>query len=160
MSGLIIFDFDGVVADSEYLANLILAEVVTELGTPTTVEDCYSQYMGKRFEEVVSTIETAIGRKLPESFPSEFQERTLSVFRNNLTAVNGVRQYIERFGAIPRCIASSSSPDRLAFCLDVLGFQEKFGENVFSASMVKKGCLLYTSPSPRDKRQSRMPSSA
>ena len=23
-----------------------------------------------------------------------------------------------------------------------------------------KGCLLYTSPSPRDKRQSRMPSSA
>ena len=25
---------------------------------------------------------------------------------------------------------------------------------------VKEGCLLYTSPSPRDKRQSRMPSSA
>ena len=25
---------------------------------------------------------------------------------------------------------------------------------------VKQGCLLYTSPSPRDKRQSRMPSSA
>ena len=25
---------------------------------------------------------------------------------------------------------------------------------------VDKGCLLYTSPSPRDKRQSRMPSSA
>ena len=25
---------------------------------------------------------------------------------------------------------------------------------------VKSGCLLYTSPSPRDKRQSRMPSSA
>ena len=26
--------------------------------------------------------------------------------------------------------------------------------------VVKDGCLLYTSPSPRDKRQSRMPSSA
>ena len=26
--------------------------------------------------------------------------------------------------------------------------------------VVQKGCLLYTSPSPRDKRQSRMPSSA
>ena len=25
---------------------------------------------------------------------------------------------------------------------------------------ISKGCLLYTSPSPRDKRQSRMPSSA
>ena len=27
-------------------------------------------------------------------------------------------------------------------------------------SAIKAGCLLYTSPSPRDKRQSRMPSSA
>ena len=26
--------------------------------------------------------------------------------------------------------------------------------------VIDKGCLLYTSPSPRDKRQSRMPSSA
>ena len=26
--------------------------------------------------------------------------------------------------------------------------------------LVELGCLLYTSPSPRDKRQSRMPSSA
>ena len=27
-------------------------------------------------------------------------------------------------------------------------------------SLIRKSCLLYTSPSPRDKRQSRMPSSA
>ena len=30
----------------------------------------------------------------------------------------------------------------------------------FSASQQAQNCLLYTSPSPRDKRQSRMPSSA
>ena len=30
----------------------------------------------------------------------------------------------------------------------------------FAASNVDEVCLLYTSPSPRDKRQSRMPSSA
>ena len=35
--------------------------------------------------------------------------------------------------------------------------QEIFGENLFAAYLP---CLLYTSPSPRDKRQSRMPSSA
>ena len=34
------------------------------------------------------------------------------------------------------------------------GFFKEFGEAVV------KGCLLYTSPSPRDKRQSRMPSYA
>ena len=35
----------------------------------------------------------------------------------------------------------------------LLGFQE--GENLFL-----QGCLLYTSPSPRDRTRSRMPSSA
>ena len=33
------------------------------------------------------------------------------------------------------------------------------GDN-FPKSLIGRGCLLYTSPSPRDKRQSRMPSSA
>ena len=31
---------------------------------------------------------------------------------------------------------------------------------ISNAQIVSAGCLLYTSPSPRDKRQSRMPSSA
>ena len=31
---------------------------------------------------------------------------------------------------------------------------------LFIGDQLIKGCLLYTSPSPRDKRQSRMPSSA
>ena len=50
-------------------------------------------------------------------------------------------------------------------------FYVKEGEKIFSEehgnvggaeglANVPKGCLLYTSPSPRDKRQSRMPSSA
>ena len=41
---------------------------------------------------------------------------------------------------------------------DVLenGFVEKIKSEIDDI----KGCLLYTSPSPRDKRQSRMPSSA
>jgi len=39
LASAIIFDFDGVIADSEVLANAVLAEFVTELGVPTTVED-------------------------------------------------------------------------------------------------------------------------
>ena len=31
---------------------------------------------------------------------------------------------------------------------------------IYKVDTLVKGCLLYTSPSPRDKRQSRMPSSA
>ena len=34
------------------------------------------------------------------------------------------------------------------------------GEHILGAILFENTCLLYTSPSPRDKRQSRMPSSA
>ena len=37
---------------------------------------------------------------------------------------------------------------------------DRFKNNVLALSDLAKYCLLYTSPSPRDKRQSRMPSSA
>lgn len=39
----VIFDFDGVIADSEALANLVLAEHVTRVGVPTTLEDAYTR---------------------------------------------------------------------------------------------------------------------
>ena len=35
-----------------------------------------------------------------------------------------------------------------------------FGQSLNTIGHVRNLCLLYTSPSPRDKRQSRMPSSA
>src|SRR5262245_33036615 len=48
MKQLLIFDFDGVIADSEVLSNTVLAECVSAIGLPTTREDSYSRYMGKR----------------------------------------------------------------------------------------------------------------
>ena len=50
---LLIYDFDGVVADSEVLANTVLAEIVSELGVPTTLQDAYTRYMGKDFPRLL-----------------------------------------------------------------------------------------------------------
>jgi len=139
MSRAIIFDFDGVIADSEVLSNTTLAEIVTELGVSTTLDDAYRDYMGKRFHEVIAAIEQTVGRSLPEGFADDYQRRTLSRFRTDLRAIEGVREFIATFQALPRCIASSSSPDRLALCLEVLGMEALFRERVFSASTVARG---------------------
>jgi HAD superfamily hydrolase (TIGR01509 family) len=139
MKRLIIFDFDGVLADSEMLANTVLAEFITELGVPTTADDSLRVYLGKRFEEVIATVEAAIGRRLPADFVEHFQERTLTRFRRELQLVHGARAYIEAFADVPRCIASSSSPDRLELCLELLKLSDLFGPHVFSASQVERG---------------------
>jgi HAD superfamily hydrolase (TIGR01509 family) len=139
MARAIIFDFDGVIADSEVLSNTVLAEIVTGLGVPTTVEDAYRDYMGKRFHEVIVAIEQAVGRTLPPSFAGEYQGRTLQRFRQALAPITGVREFIAAFADVPRCIASSSSPDRLVVCLEVLDMMALFQGRVFSASNVARG---------------------
>ncbi len=139
MAKAIIFDFDGVIADSEVLSNIVLAEVVTELGVPTTVEDCYRDYMGKRFHEVIAAVEQAVGRTLPASFGEDYKGRTLDRFRRELAPIAGAREFIANLAEVPRCIASSSSPDRLAVCLEILEMTELFEGRVFSASGVARG---------------------
>ena len=139
MKRLIVFDFDGVLADSEMLANTVLAEFITELGVPTTADDSIRLYMGKRYHEVIAAVEAAVGRPLPAGFAEQFQQRTLSRFRDDLQLVDGARAYVETFVDVPRCIASSSSPDRLAMCLELLHLKDLFGPHVFSASLVARG---------------------
>lgn len=139
MKTLLVFDFDGVVADSEILANTVLAELVTELGTPMTLEASLATFMGKRAEDVIAAIAATTGGPAGDAVGRELTRRTLARFRSELREIRGVRDYLAAFAGLKRCIASSSSPDRLAACLDILGLAEAFGEHVYSASQVPRG---------------------
>jgi HAD superfamily hydrolase (TIGR01509 family) len=137
--GALIFDFDGVIADSEAIANTVLAQAVTDLGHPTTLDQALTRYSGKRWDGVLAEIEAAIGRPLPSDFSVDLKRATLERFRTDLKEVSGAADFIRRFAHIPRCIASSSSLDRLQLCLSVLALEEEFGPRVFSADMVARG---------------------
>jgi HAD superfamily hydrolase (TIGR01549 family) len=139
MVGALIFDFDGVIADSEAIANTVLAETITGLGHPTTLEQALTRYSGRRWSDVLAEIESAIGRTLPADFSGELKRATFARFRTDLTEVSGAKGFINRFAHIPRCIASSSSMDRLQLCLSILALEEEFGRHVFSADMVARG---------------------
>jgi HAD superfamily hydrolase (TIGR01509 family) len=139
MKRLLIFEFDGVLADSEILANAVLAEMVTELGVPTTTEDSLRHYVGKRLQDVILTVEQTVGRPMASDFVAAFQQRTLARLRAEVRLVEGARAYLDAFADVPRCIASSSPPDRIAVCLETLGLVDLFGERVFSASQVARG---------------------
>ena len=139
MKRLIVFDFDGVIADSEMLANAVLAEIVTELGAPMMLEGSLQAFTGKRFDEVIAMVSAMTGRSVADCAAVNLERRTIARFRRELKEVAGVRAYLDAFGHVKRCIASSSSPQRLAACLDILGFADAFGSNVYSASLVARG---------------------
>ena len=138
MSALI-FDFDGVIADSEAIANTVLAETVSSLGYSTTLDQSLSRFAHRRWVEVMAEIEAATGKPLPPNFSDDLKRATLDRFRTDLKEVSGAADFIKRFAHIPRAIASSSSIDRLQLCLSVLGMEAEFGDRVFSADMVARG---------------------
>ena len=112
MSALI-FDFDGVIADSEAIANTVLAETVTGLGHSTTLDQSLDRYAGRRWDDAMTEIETAIGKPLPTNFSDDLKRATLDRFRTNLKEVRGAADFIKRF---PTSRDASHLPARSIAC--------------------------------------------
>ncbi|MGE0698253.1 MAG: HAD family hydrolase [Hyphomicrobiaceae bacterium] len=139
MPKLIVLDFDGVVADSEMLANTLLADSLTRFGKPTTLDDSIRLFMGKRWEDTHRAIETWIGGPVPEAFVEAHRARSKAVMRRDVGPVVGAADFLHAHAHIPRCVASSSSIEWLDHCVDKFGFRSHLGRNLFSATEVSNG---------------------
>lgn len=135
----VIFDFDGVIAESETLANEVLADAITALGYPTTLEDALREYCGRRFSDVIDMIEGRLGTPVPADFEQTLFDNTLAALAGELEEVPGAKSFIRSLSGTSYCIASSSHPARLDLCLRRLDLVDAFGPRVFSASEVPKG---------------------
>jgi len=135
---LLIFDFDGVVADSETLACGIAAAYATELGAPISGAEGLDLFMGKRVADVAALVAER-GGIVPEDFADHLQKRTLLGFGRSLEPVAGVEAFLSTHRMISRCIASSSSHARLAASLERLGLDNWFAGRVFSVDDVTRG---------------------
>ena len=135
---LLIFDCDGVLVDSELLANTAMAELMTQLGRPMTVQEALGLFVGKRLREVLAAAEALLGAPIPPAAAERAGRQLLERFRRDLKPIDGVRAAIE---ALPyrRCVASSSTPERIRISLETTGLVSLFGDRVFSAEQVANG---------------------
>src|SRR3981189_3293379 len=101
MAGALIFYFEAVIADSEAIANIVLAETVTALGHSTTLDQALARYSGRRWDEAMAEIEAAIGKPLPSDFSGELKRATLDRFRTDLKEVSGAANFLQRFPHTP-----------------------------------------------------------
>ncbi|MFI1890047.1 HAD family hydrolase [Streptomyces jumonjinensis] len=139
---LVIFDNDGVLVDSEPVANTILAGYLTELGHPTSYEDSLRDYMGAAVHRVHDLVLERTGQRLPEEFDQTLNARTFAAFERELQAVDGVTEVLGKLTAdrVPYCLASSGSHERIRVGHRKTGLDLWFhDEIIFSAQDVGRG---------------------
>ncbi|AWZ08906.1 hydrolase [Streptomyces sp. ICC1] len=139
---LVIFDNDGVLVDSEPLANSILAGYLTELGHPTSYEESLRDYMGAAVHRVHDLVLERTGQSLPGDFDTTLHARTFAAFERELKPVPGVEGVLAALveTGTAYCLASSGSHERIRVGHRAAGLDEWFEEEwIFSSDDVGKG---------------------
>lgn len=138
MVGLVIFDCDGVLVDSERLAVRIDVQVLARLGWNLTEAEVVSRFVGVSDAYFRREIEAYLGRSLAEDWEAEFQPLYREVFEAELRPVEGI---VEALARIPyrSCVASSGTHEKIRFTLGLTGLYERFAGCIVSATEVEHG---------------------
>jgi HAD superfamily hydrolase (TIGR01509 family) len=139
---LVIFDCDGVLVDSEPLANASFSRALKVQGLDWSVEETMRRLMGRSLRSCIEIVEFELGRKLPADFAESLQAETYKSFREApLRPVAGAREAVLALqtAGFETCVASSGAPEKMRFTLGLTGLWELFDGHVFSSTEVSRG---------------------
>ncbi|MCX4527353.1 MULTISPECIES: HAD family phosphatase [unclassified Streptomyces] len=139
---LVIFDNDGVLVDSEPLANGILAGYLSELGHPTSYDESLRDYMGAAVHRVHDVVFERTGERLPAEFDETLHARTFAAFERELKPVPGVEDVLGALTAqgVAYCLASSGTHERIRVGHRAAGIDGWFEEEwIYSSEDVGQG---------------------
>lgn len=129
----IIFDFDGVLLESELEINRLTAELLTELGHPTTLEEALEHYTGLTGRDVLSVMEQRIGSPVPQQFHDAMREAGARALFEGIEPIAGAVEFVLGLpAALPKAVASSSSTEWIRAHLDHLALRDAFEPHIYS----------------------------
>jgi HAD superfamily hydrolase (TIGR01509 family) len=135
---VVIFDCNGVLVDSEPLSTAIVSQEFIRAGFNLTPDVVARYFTGRRQSDMFAEVEMASGRKLPPDFAATVANATLRKFRVELRATTHVAHALSWLRG-PKCVASSSTLDRMRVSLESTDLIRYFEPNLFSASDVRLG---------------------
>jgi HAD superfamily hydrolase (TIGR01509 family) len=135
---LVIFDCDGVLVDSEVISCRAHAETLTRHGYPITSEQVLIRFLGVSDREARQTIETELGRKLPDDFETQIKQAALRRYADDLRLIPNIDTAIAAI-SLPKCVASSGTPEKIRHGLTCAGLYDVLAPHIFSAVQVERG---------------------
>jgi HAD superfamily hydrolase (TIGR01509 family) len=129
----VLFDCDGVLADTEALASLIVAEDLQARGWAVTPEECQAIFLGRAVPDMVPIVEARLG-PLPAGWMQHIAGRLAWRMAREAVPIPGALDTVRTLAAagMPLACASNSSRAELRGKLARLGLAAVFGDRVFS----------------------------
>ncbi|MCE7965929.1 HAD family phosphatase [Nitrospirales bacterium NOB] len=139
----IIFDFDGVIADTEPLHFSALRQVLADIGITLTETEYYADYLGFDDRGCFLAALRANDRDVTSALLADLMDRKaqayLKAVQNHLTIFPGVRELIrETADHYPLAIASGALRHEIELILEEAGFRKAF-HHITSAEDVVRG---------------------
>jgi HAD superfamily hydrolase (TIGR01509 family) len=135
---LIIFDCDGVLVDSERIANRVFARVLEEeCGLSLSLEQMFHHFVGHSQAQCLAIIEEMTGAIPPPGLGERYRNEINRELAESVVAVNGIEAVLEAIDT-PYCVASGGSHDKMQTTLGKTGLAKYFDGNLFSVSEVAR----------------------
>ena len=133
----IIFDFDGVIVDSEVLASKAFAKYFSKFDRSIKEEQFY-KYAGKKTVEVIDLLSAKYKIENKETFTNEIFDIVAEVYSRDLKLVDGAKDYISKSNR-DHFIGSNSNKDRIMDGLKLVDLDKIFlSDHVYSFDMVER----------------------
>lgn len=135
---LIIFDCDGVLVDSERIANRVFARVLEQdCGLNLSLEQMFDNFVGHSQAQCLAIIEEMTGAPPPPGLSERYRNEINRELAESVVAVDGIEAVLEAI-EIPYCVASGGSHEKMQTTLGKTGLAKFFDGNLFSVSEVAR----------------------
>ena len=139
--GLVVFDCDGVLVDTEVLQVAVEARVLTDVGWPIEPDEVVSRWMGRSAAAQHAEIVERLGQEVADRYEEISRSEIHDAFDRELVEIDGISGLLDVLegAGVPTCVASSGSHERMRRTLGITGLVDRFTGRVFSALEVEHG---------------------
>ncbi|MDR3529674.1 MAG: HAD-IA family hydrolase [Rhodopila sp.] len=133
--GLVIFDCDGVLIDSEALCDRVVSRELHRAGWPLSPEDCHRLFLGLTFPDIQQAAEAHLGRILGAGWVDRVIQRVTEVMAAEAEPIPGAREALQATTTLglPFRIASNSSREEMAAKFSRAGLSDLVDGRIHSA---------------------------